>query len=324
MARGGFHGGSTHSGGFHSGGGFGGGSGGGFGSLGGFGGYVRGGHSDGSRVSPIEYTIGYVLLLNLALIVGVSIGRVPGMTMVNLPIFLISEILYFCAFGDLTGRTDAAKKLFHNPPYEVDGCVWHFKEYPKKRIMFGDTWYEKGKNHYYISLGERTKNAEIVWAAMRRAPRIIWVNKFLWLILGALGLVLTFFFYELVIPVFENAIMTDIAFAFIDVTVFLFPSLITLLSAILCLACATIRDRLLYHCAKRIVMDGQAEEQRILSETGIDRIMKKKWYHDYCPNCGAVAPDTAVTCPYCRSSLEAILFLGEEPDNCHHLAEPEF
>ena len=60
------------------------------------------------------------------------------------------------------------------------------------------------------------ENARKVKETMTRTPRIIWMNSFVWLVIGVISFFNTFWFYEMVIPYFEQATMTDEAFAFMD------------------------------------------------------------------------------------------------------------
>ena len=322
MARGGFHGGGTHSGGFHMGGGGFGGSFGGGGFGGGSGRSFRGGSGGSEFHNFTTFIIDTVIAINVGMFYFAFLHKIPGLSLMNCPIYLVSEILFFVALYNSGERTKCVNKLIHDPLETVSGRVWHYADYPSRRMIYENSWAGLNDVHkrYEISFNDRAKNAEIVYDTVKRTPRIIWMRSWIWLIPGLIGLVSTLFFYELIIPVFENMIMTDFAFAFIDVLVFLFPSIITLISAICCLVFRCIRDNLLYKCAIRVVSDGKASDKIKKAESGIDSLLKEKWYYDFCPNCGGVSSAKDTSCPYCHSSLEVLMKFGEKPLDCHRVA----
>ena len=178
---------------------------------------------------------------------------------------------------------------------------------------------------YEISLTDSNRNAAVVLAAIRRTPGIIWWNSSLWLIPAFIGLLITPFFYEFVIPFFENKPMSHSAFAFIDLWVFIFPARAALVSSVCCLVFSRIRDRILYRCAEQIVTEGPLEDERTGS-TVSDRLIIKntKWYYDICPNCGAAASNKDTNCVYCRSSLEASGYGVTDLKNVHKLVQAAF
>ena len=148
----------------------------------------------------------------------------------------------------------------------------------------------------------------------------VWIKSFVWLNIGIISFASTFFYYELVIPYFERMIMTDFAFYFIDVLTFYLPSIICLLSAIACFTFVKVKDKLLYECVKRVVEDNMSAEERLRSEEYIDSILSNKWYHNFCPNCGAPASQALRSCSSCGSSLEVKSFEKEMPGAVHRIA----
>ena len=227
MAGGGFHGGSSHSGGHHGGGGGFSGGGGGFsgGGFGGFGGgshysgggfYGRSGNDDDEDMG--RHLVAYLIFCGVvvvgtvfsALFTLVGEGEVPGFNYGNLTIFFGSGFFYFFSLKD-SKRTSVIKEFKKGYLPTVYGCVWK-GENPFKRIGDGKTWYAPVDKRYRIAFYDReygVDNAEKVMETINRTPKIIWVLPGKWLVFGIISFISSFFFYELVIPVFENAIMTD-------------------------------------------------------------------------------------------------------------------
>lgn len=316
MASGGFHGGSSHSGGFHSsgGGGFHGGgfSGGGFsgGSHYSSGGHYSGGGSGGGDGGGLILLFGWgPLLIMFYASCGAEVYL--GLNYLNILIFWISGILFYIA-GKQYERTAVIEDVKRDCNHRILGYVWHGSlpsflkntdqktwagEYCDYKIVFYDKEY-----------GEH--NARMVGELIQRTPKIIWAPYQIWVVIGILSFIVTLFFYEAVIPFFENAIMSDVAFEFFDNLVFYFPSIICGLSAITSLVIVAIKDSLLYECAVRIVHDNMAAQKKIRTETQIANKMSEKWYYNICPNCGANGGYTNRFCHSCGSSLEVNEFNG--------------
>ena len=77
------------------------------------------------------------------------------------------------------------------------------------------------------------ENVKAVIKTVKRTPGIIWVSPAVWFVLSLICAISNIFFYELVIPFFERAYMTDAAFAFFDVMVLILPSVLALTFAVL-------------------------------------------------------------------------------------------
>lgn len=185
------------------------------------------------------------------------------------------------------------------------------------------SWAGKYDNRYRIAFFDRDfgdENVKKVRELMNRTPWIVWMNSYVWLVIGIISVISSFFFYEMVIPVFENMIMTDIAFFFIDEFVFYFMSVLTLLFSIAALVCIRARDKILHECALRIVEDNMAFEERNKTEQFINSQLSNKWYYNSCPNCGAVANKTLTYCLSCGTSLEVPSFADTEPSSVHRVS----
>lgn len=356
MASGGFHGGGFHSGGHHSGGGgfhssgggfhsSGGGfhsSGGGFHSSGGggfhssSGGRYSGGgfFSDGDNYENDGYVFQNMFtMFVMAVIVAVAVigflfsliasNSIPGLNFINLGIFCASLVIYFMALKE-TGRTSDIYCFDYIDLNKVGGRVYKVKGYrPADAIGDKRTWASKNGSQYSISFFDRefgVENANKVYEAKQRTPKIVWMKTKVWGILMLISFIVNFFFYEAVIDVFENMIMTDIAFFFIDEFVFYFMSVLTLLFSIAALVCINARDKILHECALRIVEDNMAFEERNKTEQFINSQLSKKWYYNNCPNCGAVANKTLTYCLNCGTSLEVPSFLDTEPYSVHRVS----
>ena len=354
MASGGFHGGGFHSGGHHSGGGgfHGGGfGGGGFHSSGGFGGggfhssgggFHSGGHysSGGSYYDDDPYynsgqsLFGTLLYMAVYVVIGAVIliaflaslimsGSIPGLNFINLGIFCVSLFIYFMTLKE-TGRTSDIYAFDYIDLSRVGGRVWKVNGY-RPADAKGDkrTWASKSQCQYSISFFDRefgVENANKVYEAKQRSPKIIWMKTKVWGVLMLISFIANFFFYEAVIDIFENMIMTDIAFFFIDEFVFYFMSVLSLLFSIAALVCIYARDRLLHEVALRIVEDNMAFEERNKTSQFIHSQLSKKWYYNTCRNCGAEAPRALSYCLSCGSSLEVPSFADRVPGSVHRIS----
>ena len=323
MASGGFHGGSTHSGGFHS-------SGGGFSGGGGYSGggshYSSGGHyygggdgGSGAGSSWMLFAWGPLLMMMLA---SFDTNVFLGFNYLSIFIFWVCGIVFYIV-GKQDERTAVTREIKRDCHHRILGCVWNGTyaagmvgtdkkswagDYSSYRIVFDDK-----------DFGE--ENVLKVSEVIDRTPGIIWMSYKVWVFIGVLALIGSAFFYEGVIPVFENAIMSDEAFYFFDHLVFYFPSVLCALSAAASLITMWIKDSLLHECAVRIVQDNRAAEKRIRTETGIADKLSEKWYYNICPNCGANADFSNRFCNKCGSSLEVNSFNGGSYSGFHRVSE---
>ena len=349
MARGGFHGGGFHSGGHHSGGFHGGGSrgggfhgggfhgggsrGGGFHGRGGFGHYDGGGGPFGDdfytneagavlfyfAIAGIAGFIAFVLLF----LKMIADNEVPGLNFVNFGIFCASFVLHIFALRHYE-RTSDLKDFKGADLDRVGGRVWKSNGYrPTHTKGNKRTWVSELNDRYCISFFDREfggANARKVYEAMQRSPKIVWMSSFRWLVFSVICFGVNFFFYEMVIPVFENMIMTDFAFAFIDETVFYFMSVLSLLMGIANLVIIKVRDSILHECAKRIVEDNKAFEEIEEKRNFIASTLSGKWYYNICPNCGAEASRALRSCTSCGSSLEVLSFTDGMASSVHQIS----
>ena len=194
---------------------------------------------------------------------------------------------------------------------------------PAESISDKYSWAGKYQNRYRISFydpefGE--ENVRLVKETISRTPKILWINSFVWLAFGIISAFSTFFFYESVIPVFENMYMSDEAFAFIDDLVFYLPAWVALFCAIACLVSVIIKDILLWKCALRIVSNNLAIERQEKTANKINTFLGEKWYYNNCPNCGSGPFITLTECSFCGTSLEVANFDKGFPGAVHRVA----
>lgn len=320
-----FHGGDFHSGGFHdAGGSFGG------GDIFGTGGgdyYDDGGESGlltGSSGSPllglISYgTLGTVIITFIS--VNFFFSSIPGINIYNLCMFCAGFALLIIGMKDYA-RTSALGSIRRGKMPKHTGDVRHGR-YDASFLCDGRSWADPEKNRYLISFSDSdfgTDNAEKVYDTMKRTPGIIWMNLFVWAAAVIAFTISHVFFYELIIPYFENRIMTDQAFSFVDVLTFYLPAVLVLLCGVACLIIVRVRDSILHKCAVRIVKDNEAVEERRETEDFIASKLSQKWYYNTCPNCGAEAKVTQSACKVCGSSLEVPSFENSYPGSVHRLA----
>ena len=316
MASGGFHGGSSHSGSHHSsGGGFGGGFSGGGHSGGGHygGGYSGGGHSGGGGGGDgiaglgviVIYILGAILYGIIALFKAIACGDIPGLNLLNLAIFTVAGFLFGLSFKH-SERTSALIDLRR---YGYSKSYIYSDIFTCEKTGSKDTWAGKNSKSYWITFygkEQGDKNCAEVFKTMKRTPRIVWMRPGTWLVISISLFVVNFFFYESIIPFFENMIMTDFAFKFFDELIFYLPSILALGCPILSFIFVKVRDNILYECAVRLAAEIKTEEKLAETENFIKNEIGKKWFHTYCPNCGTKATASLKTCVSCGSSLEVM------------------
>ena len=333
MSTGDFHGGDTHSGSFHDSGGgdffgsdfFGG------GDFIGFGGgsdyydsysdpYGRPPSVGGKIVSAVPFAMMGTFIITLVSLKIFS-SSFSSINIINLCLFCAGIVLLCFGMKDYA-RTSALGSIRRGKIPKYNGDVRHGRP-TDDALCDGRSWAVEDKNCYLISFFDSdfgTDNAEKVYDTMKRTPGIIWMNLFVWA-----GAVIAFvishiFCYELIIPYFERAVMSDQAFAFIDALTFYLPSILVLLCGAACFFIVRVRDNILHKCAIRIVKDNEAVEERKEAEDYIAGQLGKKWYYNNCPNCGAHAEETQSACTVCGSSLEVLSFNDSYPGAVHRLA----
>ena len=209
MASGGFHGGSSHSGSFHSsgGGGFsgggGGGSGGSFHSSGG--GYYGGGGS--GSCTWLIFVWGPFFMYMLATF---DEPIIWGFNYLSTFIFWISGIVLYIVHRQ-SERTQVIAEVKRDCYHRILGYVWRGDAPSAKKDTDNKTWagtpYSYRIVFYDKEFGE--ENAIKVKELIDRTPKIVWWSYKVWIFIYVIGIVAAFFLYELVIPFFENAIMSE-------------------------------------------------------------------------------------------------------------------
>ena len=320
MARGSHHGGGFHSGGFHSSGGY-------HGSGGHYSGGSSGGGSGGGG-SPEEF-FAMIFLRGITFVIvflfwGFSENGLPGYNIWNVLIFVASFVVLAFAMKD-SYRYEALKYAKNNCMLK-DSSIWKKYNYmePSGTVSDNRTWASVKGNYYNIAFYDKEfgeENFKKVRETMNRTPKILWVEKSFFIAPVIISFLITVIYYEAVIPFFENAVMTDEAFAFIDAATFYFTSVFALVTAIACHVVFGIRDRILHECALRIIEDNVASVKREETEEFIKEKTISKWYHTYCPNCGAKASSALKTCPFCGTSLEVTSFDGASAGSFRRIKE---
>lgn len=329
MSFGDFHGGDTHIGGYHDFGGgdvFGGGVSDSFGLGGGdyydsysdpYGGTPG---SGGKLIAAVPYIVMGTLILTFVSF-QIFFSSFKGLNVINLCLFCAGIIL-LCLGMRGYARTSALGSIRRGKMPKYTGDVRHGRP-TDDALCDGRSWAVENKNCYLISFFDSefgTDNAEKVYDTMKRTPGIIWMNLFVWAGAVIVFIISHIFYYELIIPYFERAVMSDQAFAFIDALTFYLPSILVLLCGAACFFIVRVRDNILHKCAIRIVKDNEAVEERKEAEDYIASQLSKKWYYNVCPNCAAPANDTQSACKVCGSSLEVLSFECAYPGSVHRLA----
>ena len=244
--------------------------------------------------------------------------EVPGLNWINLGIFVATGILYIVTFQH-SKRLSEISYIKKNDVYISDGSV-SSADIGDERVGDRFVWYCEKDKTYYISFAEPEKasgksrfddddaygsdNILAVKETIRRTPKIFWISTRQWFFFAVICLFCNLFFYEAVIPIFENAIMSDFAFAVFDHIIFYLPSGLAFLSVMLCMVFTHVKDYLLYECAVRIVNDKKAKEESRKALQSIADRLSRNWYYNICPNCGAETLRTVKSCQSCGSSLE--------------------
>ena len=233
------------------------------------------------------------------------LGEIPGINLLNLGIFILAGLLFIPSFKQsqrTVALVDLRKSGSSSSYVGSEIFTYQRKGSPK-------TWVGKTDKSYRISFAgmeQGKKNCAEVLETMKRTPRIVWMRPATWFVISAVILFVNFFFYESIIPIFENMIMSDFAFAFLDELTFYLPSVLALGCSILSLVFVKVRDNILYECAVRLASEIQTEEKTAETEAFIKNEIGKKWYHNICPNCGARATASLKHCVSCGSSLEVM------------------
>lgn len=232
-------------------------------------------------------------------------GDIPGLNLINLTVFVVGAFLFIASFKH-SKRTSALIDLRSNG---TSKSYVYSDSYTCERIGSKETWAGKNDKSYRIAfygMEQGNKNCAEVLNTMKRTPRIIWIRPGTWLFIFIAIFFVNFFFYECIIPIFENMIMSDFAFMFFDELTFYLPCVIALGCPILSLVFVKVRDKILHECAVRIASEIKTEEKIVETETFIKNEIGKKWYHNICPNCGARATASLKHCVSCGSSLEVM------------------
>lgn len=306
MARGTHHGGSTHTGGFHSSGGSR--SSGGSNSSG----HASSGGGSGEQLDAFGFEMIRLFVLGFGFM-GITIAKQSSFSeIVRAILFGVAIILVVKAFlmpGDISEfesllSKDAIQKSF-DPIYSR---YTHSNTSDTKTD--GSSWYTE--NDYFISFfryNVRSSNIEIARKFIMNLPFVLRIRRIVWVISVLFWIGSSLFFYDMVIPYFENSIMSDIAFKFIDFLVFFLPAILAILSGVAMLVIERLRRKMMYKCCVEIVNQNQSAKIIISEEEEIKEILKQKWYYNECKNCGAVDTKSSY-CKTCGSSLNIMI-----PDN---------
>lgn len=320
MAHGGHHGGGFHSGGHHSGGFHGGGfHGGGFGGggfhsgssfhSGGYHSYHGGSYDSDGRDVMVNLGVQLVIFaVGLLTVFYVNLDSIPGYDFNNTTLFVISGVLFFVALKANCNLSDISNFFSKETPY-FSGSIYYSADGSRPYNATGSrtTWASNFNNEFAISFyNNETKdmNLKAVHETVRRTPLIVWASPAVWILITVVMAIINFGFYEAVIPYFENKVMTDEAFAFVDDFMFYLPVAIGFLSSLACLIFRRLQFKLLHECAKRIALDNKAAEDRQNTIGEIESVVARKWYYNECPNCGSLPPASLKSCPHCGTSLE--------------------
>lgn len=134
--------------------------------------------------------------------------------------------------------------------------------------------------------------------------------------IGIIGIILniilfaTNFYYEMVIPVFENTMEDGSAFTFIDNLVFFTPVIFIVLFA------AYLVAGQIYLKKQHVETEqGVTEEHRVMNaaqQRELDEKLEfvKRKYYTNCPNCGSARAEDEAACRFCGTSL-----IIKKPDN---------
>ena len=252
-----------------------------------------------------------------------NIDNIPGFDYLTTIMFVFTTVIFIIALKQKRDFTDL--KYFRSKkkiPYFSGNIYYSDGIRPKFSIGSKTTWASLYTKEFAISFFDndtKEQNIKEVHETVHRVPRIVWWSAKVWLISAFVCFFGSFIFYEAVIPNFENMVMTDEAFAFIDNFIFYLPASLALLCSVACLVLRIIQNNLLHECAKRLAKDNQAAEERRNTIGAIESVISKKWYYNVCPNCGSAPAATFKSCPYCGTSLEVTSVEGIDQRLMHRL-----
>ena len=239
----------------------------------------------------------------------------------SLFLFAAAGVVFYFSLRGNRDLTDL--KHFHgkDTPY-FSGNIYYMPDGSRPYYSVGSktTWASKSDKSFAISFFDnetKSDNLDEVHKTVRRTPWIVWIHPAVFIVLAAIMPLMAFGFYEAVIPYFENMIMTDEAFMFVDYAVFYFPSGFALFCAVSCLVLRVIKINVLHECALRIAEDNKAAEDRRNTIGEIESVVGRRWYYNECPNCGALPPVALKSCPHCGSSLEVPTSKATDPRIMH-------
>ncbi len=314
MASGGHHGGGSHVGGHHggfSGGGF---SGGGF-SGGHSGGSFHGGGYGEDETDESQYTTLFIyalIMLTWAPFVAVRVVTANSWSdyvsavLVTLGLFCMMYVwLRKANFQSIHILKKSNNRMVCGPVFNKMSLKELSKKDKQEDITSdGSSWYSK--KHFYIDYEEFSTRSEffrISLEEIKKWPSVIKINGAVWVVSAIFWFASHFFLYEMVIPFFEMATMTDEAFKFVDEFVYLLPSLMVAVNGLIFLVVDKFREVLFYKLATRLVDEGIAIKSAAESKFEIRSVQRTLWYFNECPNCAA-SSQTGTTCTMCGTSLK--------------------
>lgn len=111
-------------------------------------------------------------------------------------------------------------------------------------------------------------------------------------------------FYDITIVPFENMVMSDEAFEFVDFALYYLPFILILVIAFF----AWWQRRKVITTARKyvhqIIDQNIMENQSLRTQAEIQAIQSSIWYYNTCPNCATEATPNGKVCAACGSSLQ--------------------
>lgn len=185
--------------------------------------------------------------------------------------------------GHRGGHQEGSQNSLISRGYKTDGVSWYFEN-----DYYLDTLDEKNLNklRQYRSEGS---------VFSRSVLPTIWIQC----ILAFLPC-----FYDITIVPFENMVMSDDAFEFVDFALYYLPFILILVIAFF----AWWQRRKVITTARKyvhqIIDQNIMENQSLQTQAEIQAIQSSIWYYNTCPNCATPSVENGRICEACGSSLQ--------------------
>ncbi|MCR4729881.1 MAG: zinc ribbon domain-containing protein [Saccharofermentans sp.] len=253
----------------------------------------------------IAFYYGYNWLLRVLYI----FNTICTLIIVGMHVYVGFEI-----YGQCSGR--ALRK--QQAPWRGEICHLRIFGREDEGLDDGHSWFAFKNRYFLIDFGDPSygqRNVDAVREAVEKSPRILWVNRFVWLVLSAhfsivLPFIINFFYIQNNIR--NNKSVREVmwmlkeydVFKSREIVIVLIGTLLSAAFAVISVILSEKRIKLFYDCARRLVEENSTLQQMEELAKSKKKEKRLKLYYNLCPNCGAKADRRKTHCAYCSTSLE--------------------